>query len=316
MHHGYSKISTNPRKRNSNESSKADDCFVPEWSRKSRLPKLVRSGIEERDLAEMFQDILKADRDALLLNKQKYPVLDELIKDETFLDKVGEEQTGDTRTHLTLVTALRFVNDPPPLPSAGVIRSLEENLSIFVPSMSKKQKSTLAANLLNGSCQFLNTLSELALARHYHDRGWKTKLAYQLSPDKKDVDLFVEKDGQSHAIEVLNAAPSECEVNGFAPVLPSDFQFRLMDKIVQKYDKKFSHAIKKGWNGNAWIALDITKNDGVAVGVTISSDERLREFACEALRQCKQLSGVMYFTYCAAKPTIHWRRAFSQEDFK
>lgn len=250
------------------------------------------------------------DNDAVQ-RKRKYPNLDALILDDDFRKHVAMYETGDPEPLLTIGIAL--LRDDWEAP-AGLVRSLEENLSIFLPPLSVQQRRSLAANLLNGRVQFLNTVSELGLARHYRDLSWQVRLAEPL-PTGKDVDLFMAQSGQERWLDVINAAPSEWEGAGFAPLVPNDFEMRLVEKVVDKFQTKFREAIDAGWTGSAWVALDFTKNDAILLAVTVQNlnlidCKSLDAFASDVLRRCPGLSGVVYYTYDAREPKASWVREY------
>lgn len=248
-----------------------------------------------------------------LARKRKYAALDALIADSDLLDNVHKHETGVAEPLLTLGTTLLRDHHSPPLPAAMLMRSLDENLSIFVPPLRVDQRKALAANLLNGHNQFLNTLSELGLARYYKELGWQVSLAEQLPPGTKDVDLYIKLGGDFRWLDVLNSAPNEWEGDGFAPMLPADFELRLIDKVVQKFEAKFREAIDGGWNGSPWVALDFTKHDGIARTLTmlgLVGSKKLDGFATDVLSRCPELSGVVYFTYYASETKAYWVREF------
>jgi hypothetical protein len=249
--------------------------------------------------------------DEAVSRKRKYPTVNALITDGDLCHHVGRYETGAPEVLLTLGTALLRDHDPAPLPAAGLLASLEDNLSVFVPGLSAEKQRDISANLLNGRIQFLNTLSELGLARYYVKLGWCVRLAEPLPAGQKDVDLFMSRSGDVRWLDVVNAAPNEWEGDGFVPPLPNDFETRLVNKVAQKFTSKFQTAINAGWTGAPWVALDFTKNDGIAVGVTLLGlirSRKLNDFADKVLRRCPGLAGVVYFTYHATKTEASWVR--------
>jgi hypothetical protein len=114
-------------------------------------------------------------------------------------------------------------------------------------------------------------------------------------------------------MDVVNAAPNEWEGDGFVPILPEDIEFRLIDKVVSKFEGKFREALNAGWKEPAWVALDFTKNDGIAMGVTmlgLIGSKKLDTFASDVLKRCSDMAGLVYFTYFGSE--AHWVREFSR----
>lgn len=249
--------------------------------------------------------------DEAVSRKRKYPTIDALITDHDLRLHVGRYETGAPDILLTFGTALLRDHHPAPLPAAGLVASLEDNLSVFIPVLSPEKRWDISANLLNGRIQFLNTLSELGLARYYVELGWCVRLAEPLPTGQKDVDLLMSLGGDVRWLDVVNAAPNEWEGDGFVPPVPNDFETRLVDKVVQKFTSKFRAAIDAGWTGAPWVALDFTKNDGIAMGVTVLGligSYKLKDFADGVLRRCPGLAGVVYFAYHATETEARWVR--------
>lgn len=249
--------------------------------------------------------------DEAVRRKRKYPTINALITDHDLRLHVRRYETGTPDLLLTFGTALLRDHHPAPLPAVGLLTSLEENLSMFIPGLSLEKRRDISANLLNGRIQFLNTLSELGLARHYAKLGWCVRLAEPLPTGRKDVDLRMSLGVGVRWLDVVNAAPNEWEGDGFVPPIPKDFETRLVDKVVQKFTSKFRATIDAGWTGAPWVALDFTKNDGIAMGVTVLGligSRKLEDFADEVLRRCPDLAGVVYFTYYATETRADWVR--------
>lgn len=198
--------------------------------------------------------------------KRRYPTIDSLISDEALRDYVFKSHD--------LISALREygkgLTEPPPytflialltdhyllpLPSAGLMRSLEENLSIFEPSLNDNQRQSLVRQLLNPynektkDNQFINTLSELGLARYYNDAGWQVRLAEPIPSTNKNVDRLLNMGRETRWLDVDNSVQEPSDVDGFGPMSPTDLEYRLIDKVARKYDDKFQTAINNGWSG-------------------------------------------------------------------
>jgi hypothetical protein len=214
---------------------------------------------------------------------------------------------------LTLGTALLF--DCFNGLATQILRSLEANLAHFRPKLGGKKRKHLANNLLNGRDQFLNTLSELGLARKLSMEGRTIDLAQPFHDGSRDVDVADSTEGSERFIEVVNLAPVEVNVNGFGPAV-SDEAKRLVTTVTKKYQSKFGKAIAEDWDGPIWIALDIIKNDMVAISATIGSlrePDFLSSFARAVLRDCPKLRGVLYYTHYAYEESAFWVKEFHRE---
>jgi hypothetical protein len=167
----------------------------------------------------------------------------------------------------------------------------------------------LRDNLLNGDAQFLNTLSELALARWYGDNGWSVSFFVPL-PDGKNVDIRVEKDAEERYIEVLNSQIDEADIQGFFSMAEAgkDIDFRLRDKITRKYGDKFEKTVNDGWRGTPWIALDFAKNDRLLL--VVYSNDHLAKSAGRIFNAIPNIAGVVYYASYGDSPRPDLVREF------
>jgi hypothetical protein len=236
---------------------------------------------------------------------------------EDVRNNVSRYYSKDDRCLLTLGTALLLDHLGKPMPFEGLMQSLEANLNRFLHSLDVAKKSKLRLKLLNGRNQFLNTISELALANYFLDAGYTVKLDELLAPSAKDADLHLVHGGETRWIDVINAAPHEWQGEGFGPFRPHDFAFRLRDKVLDKYKDKFAPAVAAGWCGDAWIALDFTKNDSLALAMLSSSlvgDKPLAEFAQDIFTQQPGIRGVVYYTHYVDTRSPHWVQEFRNSE--
>lgn len=227
--------------------------------------------------------------------KRGFPCVDGLISDDLLSEHIKKYSPSMNDELFTLGLALQSYK----VGFIDIISPLENNLSLFMPNMNDQQKRSLQNSLLNGAVQFLNTLSELGIARYYKNNGWSVQMFCPLVPTGKDADMFLQRDGETRALDVINAAPQESEVDGSAPLEPPGTKFRLVDKIKLKYSKKFQEAINEGWKGSPWIAIDISKNDDLFVAVCTNNItlEKLEHLKEEIFHECPHLAGVSYFGY-------------------
>jgi len=244
-----------------------------------------------------------------LAAKKRYVTLDLVIPDgdlKTHVERYGPE--GERL--LTLEAVLLF--DGFGGLASQILRSLEANLAHFHPRLDEKKSKHLADNLLNGRDQFLNTLSELGLARRLSMQGMTIDLAQPFHDGSRDVDVADSTKGSERFIEVVNLAPVKTTVNGFAPDISEEVK-RLVTTVTGKYQSKFGKAIAEGWDGPMWIALDIIKNDMAAISATIGSlrePDFLSSFALAVLRSCPKLHGILYYTHYAYEEAAFWLKEF------
>lgn len=249
-----------------------------------------------------------------LIRKRKYPTLNALITDYALRENVRKSKIDNVEPPFTLGLAILHDEHPDGWPGQGLVQSLEENLSIFVHTLNdNKKKKDIADHLLNKDIQFLNTLSELGLARHYNQNGYQVRLAEVLAPSEKDADIYICKGDEHRWIEVLNAAHEELEIDGFSPMFNAEFGRRLIDYVVLKYNEKFQTAIDKGWNGCPWVALDFIKNDDIAREVALHEmvgNMTLEDCAAKIRSNCPGLAGVVYYTYYAYENKPYFVKEF------
>jgi hypothetical protein len=207
-----------------------------------------------------------------------------------------------------------------------LLSHLEENLELFTCNLRPKQKKELSDHLLNGSGQFLHTLSELGLARAFHESGWQIDLAVKIgNRHSKDVDIRIKKDIKEALIEVVNLQANELHINPSLPFFPltppNVLDDKLINNVVGKYKCKFQEAIQNGWSGPAYLAVDVSKNEPLYVSLRLR-EERLGEdwqaqCAVEVVKRCPGLHGVIYYFYSADKPAAHsisWKRTPRQHE--
>lgn len=236
-------------------------------------------------------DIRKA-----LDRKRLYARIHAIVSD-TALTRAVNGVSGDDQC-LTLPGCL-LSDARKPFPPILVLESLEDNLSVLRPTITKPRR--LANQLLNG-CQFLNTLSELALARTLLDMGWSISLDEKFF-GKKDADIVARRDTEKNFIDVTNISPMSLPVG--VTVCRDIFQemsdrSRIVHKLVEKFQEKFEVAINSGWGGRAWVALDFAKNDEENVQSFVQDlfQRRWRLEVAELVRRdCPQLAGVILYRY-------------------
>lgn len=239
-----------------------------------------------------------------LVAKRRYHTLDRIVSDSDLtlhLERYG----SDKETLLTLGACLIF-----DLGGLGtkILNALESNLAHFNPHLDRKKRKHVSDNLLNGRDQFLNTLSELGLARRLSDQGRVIHLAHPFHDGNRDVDIADCTPGSEKLIEVVNLAAQEADIHGFAPSF-SEETSRLVNTISKKYRKKFGKALDEGWNGPIWIALDIIKNDLVAISAVLgplTQPDFFERFGSTVFSSCPKLQGIIYYTHYAYNDAAFW----------
>lgn len=227
----------------------------------------------------------------------------------------------DGASPATLGVVLAFDGSDSDLPISRAAACLDENLSRLASAVVGPVKKSLGHHLLNGRDQFLNTASELGLARALFDRGYSVKLEHPLPGGTKDVDVFVSSDEEhegARGIEVLNSSIRRMGCDGFQHFEAEDLEKRLVDRVVQKFENKFLAALDEGLSFEPWVALDLSKNDGLlvsAINISLVYPDRLKALAESVLEQAEGLSGVIYYAHdigtCAAAPVMEFPRCRS-----
>lgn len=247
--------------------------------------------------------------------KRKFPVIDRLVLDrqldQHLFDFGGLAPDSET---LTLGRALLLEERCPDFLS--VARSLEFQLQSLASRTYRNRIKTQVKHLLNGDLQFLNTVSEFALALRLQADGWGVELAHVFDDTGKDVDVLAVKGGDARFVEVINLAPEPMSdsLDGFMPMPGSGpLNPKLLAKVVDKYKTKFKAAIDAGWKGKAWVALDYAKMHDLSVDLlfrrALTAQDWPRLLAAEAGRRCPALGGVIYYWSTATHPyssPIEW----------
>jgi hypothetical protein len=237
--------------------------------------------------------------------KRRYAVINRLVSDSQ-LEKHLEKWGAGLEYTMTFGRALLSEAVAPGfLPVAA---ALEEQLQALETCVAGNRTGTLVKNLLNGP-QFLNTLSELALARRLQLDGWQVELASPFHDGKKDADVRVSRDGAERYVELVNLAPEPMteSIEGFLPLPGSEpLDPKLLDKVVEKYETKFKPALDAGWKGEAWIALDHSKKHDLTAellfrGPFTGTDWRA-QLAASIGSKCPELRGVVYSRSTAVTP--------------
>ena len=192
----------------------------------------------------------------LLDPKQLYPCIDTIVSPRRCATQLID--SGDDQ-RLTLPGCL-LSDAPKRFPPILVFESLEDNLCALRPIMMKPRK--LAKQLLN-PCQFLNRLSELALAHTLLEKGWWISLNEKFFGNK-DADIVARRGTEENFIDVINIAPMSLPtgvVNCRDIIQETSNRSRIVQKVVEKFKQKFEVALERGWRGRAWVAPDFAKND-------------------------------------------------------
>lgn len=244
---------------------------------------------------------MKAALERAISRKREYHSVDRLVDDNRLERAISNDiSVLADDAPLTLPSCLAS-EVPEPFPPIPTLRALDENLRELLAVDAIRQPVQLAKKLLNKHSQFLNTLSELALARELVKQGWCVKLEEKFFDSKKDVDIFSVRQGEKNFIEVTNLAPEELPANMRSGIVSEICdRDKVVGKIVAKYQKKFMEPLKRGWCGRAWVAIDVSKNHTQDISILMQSLVRdnwwVDELAAHVWHKCPDLTGVIVYS--------------------
>ena len=230
--------------------------------------------------------------------KRQHPALDQLIGDDRLMRALRDDPAAwekDGPLTLPGCLASELPEFCPPVP---IIRALNENLRELCAAGAIRRRGQLARKLLNGE-QFLNTQSELALARTLSSAGWYVQLEETFF-DGRDADILATRGAEKRFIEVTNLALKELGggVHG-GQIGQLGHKDRVVQKIANKYREKFEVPLENGWAEHAWVALDVAKNHLESVDTFFQTLLRLpqwnNDLAAHVRRECPRLSGVVVY---------------------
>lgn len=230
------------------------------------------------------------------INRKRGLLRTNTLISDTVLRRVIDKRP-EANEHLTLPGC--FLCDVPQSPPFLVIESLEDNLKVLWSTITKPRR--LADKLLN-ACQFPNTLSELALARTLLDSGWSISLDEKFFRNK-DSDIVARRGDEENFIEVTNLAFDRMPENGVFStdvIWEANERTRIVGKISQKFWEKFDFAVRQGWQGRTWIAIDITKNDVENIQAFLHDRFQpgwRRKVAELVHAKCPALTGIIIYRY-------------------
>ena len=192
---------------------------------------------------------------------------------------------------------------------------LNECIEAVLPRLNEEQRHELRTALMNGP-QFLNTASELSLAYSLIRAGWNVEL-YRAIPGGGDVDVFASVPHEARFIEVTNVQSEELEAcyGGFGPLPTLDRvrqrrnsshkpptrtdAERLVHNVKRKVDTKFGKALREGWEGPSWIALDYGKAHPISMAGAFYSmlghQDWAKPLAESVFSDVPTLHGVLYY---------------------
>ncbi len=233
-----------------------------------------------------------------LERKRDYPAIHALIADSALRRTLNRHP--ESAEQLTLPGCL--VSDAPkPFPPVLILESLDSNLGVLKKPSIMARPRQVADKLLNAG-QFLNTLSELALARTLLDAKWSISLEERFYRGK-DADIVARRNPESNFIDVINLAPMRlpsCGVCSRDVVQPLTDRNRIAQKLIEKFQDKFELPIQRGWIGRSWVAIDFAKNwaEDVQTFVQDLFGGNWRQEITEIVRQrCPKLTGIILFQY-------------------
>jgi hypothetical protein len=174
-------------------------------------------GDEINTEADGWSFLVEKATDKAIQHKRDFPTIDRFISNERLVKEIGKDFSCRSQNRLLsiprclLMYRLRENADnnnryylPEPTPWTLTLQALDNNLRGLECSISRPE--SLRKHLFN-TTQFLDTLSELALARSLKDSGYVIELEDKFwMSDKvsKDVDIVATKDGKCFYIEVLS----------------------------------------------------------------------------------------------------------------
>jgi hypothetical protein len=233
--------------------------------------------------------------------KRNFYWLDKLLPDSSLIRALERDpKAEDPAGPITLAGCLNHCDYPVPFPPHPALLALDSNLAVLWNRIDKP--SRLRNKLLNPE-QFLNTISELALARTLHDDGYEITLEFAFA-ERRDADVLATKSGRDYHIEVTNLA-SRPIISGttIAGSVREVAEYDLIvEKIITKFRDKFEGPLDRGWHGHAWIALDVAKNDEENVHLVLQRFSRptwrdeLKAILC---RECSTLEGALVYRSAA-----------------
>ncbi|MEX2490489.1 MAG: hypothetical protein WD425_01880 [Nitrospirales bacterium] len=245
-------------------------------------------------------------RQRAVLNKRLYLTLDQFLSDSRLKRAIRADPAAwENDGPLTLAGCLASKLQEP-CPPVQICRALDENLRVLHAAEAIRRPVKLMDKLLNNANQFLNTLSELALASTLKSKGWHVHLEEPFFGDK-DVDVLAMRGVTKKYIEVTNLSieknpPIKKEGRGVVhsgQIGPSADKDLIVQKIAAKYQEKFEEAIQNGWTGHAWVALDVAKDHIESVDTFFQSHIRLPQWKNELTaivrRECPGMSGFVVF---------------------
>ncbi len=229
--------------------------------------------------------------------KRRFPRLDALVPDAALRRGLSADPSaGDGAGPLTLARCLVHCHYPDPFPPQPTLAAIEKNLDALWDKIDKPGQ--LRQKLLNPD-QFLNTISELALARSLRDNGYEVTLEYKFAQGR-DADILAVKHGRQYHVDVTNLAARPLPMHGVVSGTVSEVgeMDLVVKKIAAKFREKFEGPLDRGWPGHAWIALDVAKNDRQNVDVVLQRFTRpnwIREVKVLMHRECPTLEGCVIY---------------------
>lgn len=241
-------------------------------------------------------DIERAQR--AIKRKREYPAVHELVKDRLLRSAIKRDPSSLVENGRLTLSGCLVSDCPEPFPHSRVLRALDENLRELLTAGAIRQQKQLAEKLANGP-QFLNTLSELALARTLITQGMPVELEKKFFSDI-DADILATIGEEKHYFEVTNLALNPV-AEGVHPGMVAEVGENdlVVKKIVAKYEAKFKKPFESGWREYAWVALDVAKNDGQNIEILVQALFRGNNWVAELAEhirpKCPNLTGVVVY---------------------
>jgi len=146
-------------------------------------------------------------------------------------------------------------------------------------------------------------MGEFGLAMRLLEDGWTVEIGHVFH-GSKDVDLRAERAGVVRYLDVINLAPKPLgdSPTGFYPMPGSrPVDSKLSDKVHEKSIRKFEAAKAAGWDGSAWVAMNIARDDDNLIEATFRQAFTGRDWTNDLAKQLHSaapaLDGVIYYVF-------------------
>jgi len=238
-------------------------------------------------------------KERIISRKHEYDAINRIVTDSMVERAINRTPSiTEIDGQLTLLNCLAS-DVPEYFAPLNTLHALNANLRKIHDAGAIRQPGQLARKLLNGMEQFLNTLSELALARTLIEQGYSVQLEEKFF-DNKDADIFAVYQGENSYIEATGLAPTPlCAGISSRQVSETGSEDLVVAKVVRKYQSKFEVAYNNGWQEHSWVALDVSKNHEQDILISLKtfiSDVWVENLTKHIRCECPHLTGVIVYS--------------------